>query len=158
MEINNATILRRILVRIQGASRGAYRDMQLLMQRRVYFHGHQRLTAKGLKTSPCEGTIDKHHAYLTFPIPVNPDPSAANATSCAKTLRKNNLPFWHLGFRPSSIAAHSQNSRLFPYSIGSAKSNPNPNANSARLFSCASPKKGSIAAESVCETQLLNKS
>ncbi len=50
MEINNAPILRRILVRIQGASSGAYRDMQLLMQRRsrikrqrdgtiIYFHG-----------------------------------------------------------------------------------------------------------------------
>ncbi len=51
VEINNAPILRRILVWIQGASRGAYRDMQLLMQpgsriKRqkgdgtiIYFHG-----------------------------------------------------------------------------------------------------------------------
>jgi len=54
-------------------------------------------------------------------------------------LVKNNLPFWHLSFRPSLADFHSQNPRnswlfLWFCSIRSANSNPNLSANSAKLF------------------------
>jgi hypothetical protein len=57
----------------------------------------------------------------------------------SKGSRKNNLPFWHLSFRPSLADTHSQNPRnsllfLWFCSIGSTKSNRNLSAKSAKLF------------------------